>query len=405
MESNKKVVQINTVCNASTGQIMHDIQKAAQRAGYETLSFVGRRKVYTDVSCEKFGGIVSFWIHVAWNTLLDAQGSASYFGTRKLIKRLREEKPDIIHLHNLHGYYLNLPLLFRYLHREFQGKIYWTFHDCWPFTGHCPYFVMADCDKWKSLCYSCPQKRRYPISLVWDASRKNYQQKRDWFATLDNLVIITPSQWMKGLIEESFFSGRRIVVVPNGIDCGVFYPRKDTALIRSVLRKYGILENNKIFLGVASVWEKRKGLDLFVGLAEKLSQDEVIVLVGLTRSQIRKMPKNIIGIERTENKEELAALYSASHIFINPSLEESFSLVTIEAMACGAPVIALDTSAVKELVDERSGVIVSANQPEQYMEAVARIEAMDIKREEIAKRAACYNKERMVSSILQLYRE
>lgn len=405
METNKKVVQINTVCNGSTGQIMHDIQQAAEQEGYDTISFVGRRKVYTDLKCEKFGNAVSFWMHVIVNTLLDAQGSASYFTTRRLIKRLREENPDIIHLHNLHGYYLNLSLLFRYLQEEYKGKIYWTFHDCWPFTGHCPYFVMAKCDRWKSGCHDCPQKKQYPVSLGLDASARNYRRKSKLFTSPESLVIITPSQWMKGLIEESFFEGKRVEVVPNGIDHAVFYPRKDKAQIRRVLQKYRIGEQKKILLGVASIWEKRKGLELFVALAGKLSQDYVIVLAGLTKKQIRKMPENVIGIERTENREELAVLYSAAHIFLNPSIEESFSMVTVEAMACGAPVIALDTSAVKELVDEECGIIIDDNRPEAYLEAIVRIEKRNLSRERIARKAERYSKERMVESVLRLYAE
>lgn len=405
METNKKVVQINTVCNGSTGQIMHDIQQAAEQEGYDTISFVGRRKVYTDLKCEKFGNAVSFWMHVIVNTLLDAQGSASYVTTRRLIKRLHEENPDIIHLHNLHGYYLNLSLLFRYLQEEYKGKIYWTFHDCWPFTGHCPYFVMAQCDRWKSGCHDCPQKKQYPVSLGLDASARNYRRKSKLFTSPEKLVIITPSQWMKGLIEESFFEGKRVEVVPNGIDHVVFYPRKDKAQIRRVLQKYRIGEQKKILLGVASIWEKRKGLELFVALAGKLSQDYVIVLAGLTKKQIRKMPENVIGIERTENREELAVLYSAAHIFLNPSIEESFSMVTVEAMACGAPVIALDTSAVKELVDEECGIVIDDNRPEAYLEAIALIEKRNLSKERIARKAERYSKERMVESVLRLYAE
>ena len=405
MKKNKKVVQINTVCNASTGQIMHDIQLAAQQEGYDTISFVGRRKVYTDLKCEKFGNPVSFWIHVFLNTLLDAQGYGSYFDTLKLLRRLREEKPDIIHLHNLNGYYLNLPLLFRYLKREFDGKVYWTFHDCWPFTGHCPYFIMAACDKWKSGCYRCPQKKQYPISFGLDASSLNYRRKKELFTTLEKLVIITPSEWMKRLTEESFFKNERVEVVNNGIDCTVFYPRKDNVQIRKVLDRYQIPQHKKILLGVAGIWEKRKGLDLFLDLVDYISEDYIIVLIGLSRRQRLEMPEKIIGLERTENKEELAVLYSASSIFVNPSMEESFSMVTVEAMACGTPVIALNTSAVEELIDTESGVILNANRPEKYMEAIRYIESIAMSRERIAARACQYSKERMVKSVLQLYAE
>lgn len=405
MGMNKKVVQINTVCNGSTGQIMHDIQLAAQQAGYDTISFVGRRKVYTDVKCEKFGNAASFWLHVILNTLFDIQGKGSYWTTRRLLKRLREEKPDIIHLHNLHGYYLNLSLLFHYLNTEFEGRVYWTFHDCWPFTGHCPYFVMAGCDKWKNECYRCPQKKQYPISFGLDRSTANYKWKKKLFTARKEFVIITPSQWMKGLIRESFFQDRRIEVVNNGIDSSVFYPRTDKEQIAYVLKKYRIPAQKKILLGVASIWERRKGLDLFVRLADDITEDYVIVLVGLSKRQIQKMPNRIIGVERTENKKELAVLYSASQIFVNPSIEESFSMVTVEAMACGTPVIALDTSAVAELVDTECGVIVSGNNPKIYREAIHHIESAGMKREKIAAKAKRYSKEQMTERVLELYGE
>lgn len=400
----KKLVQINTVCNNSVGQIMHDIQQEAEKQGYETLSFVGRRKVYTDLRCEKFGNGVSFWIHVALNTVFDCQGYGSYFVTRKLIKRLREEKPDIIHLHNLHGYYIHLPLLFKYLKTEFEGKLFWTFHDCWPFTGHCPHFVIAKCDRWKTGCYKCSQKTLYPISFFRDASSKNYVKKKQLFTGINNLEIITPSEWMRTLTEESFFKKYSVHVVNNGIDTNIFSPYMEKEKIEHVLTKYNIPTTRKVLLGVASIWDKRKGLQTFIGLSDLISCDYVIVLVGLNRRQIKSLPRNMIGIERTEDKSELVALYSAAHIFMNPSQEESFSLVTVEAMACGAPVIVLDTSAVKELVDEECGVILHENSIKNFLDAVRNIEAESLSREVIAKKAFRYDKGYMVKKIMELYK-
>lgn len=401
----KKIVQINSVCNTSTGQIMHDIQREAENQGYDTISFVGRRKTYTDLKCEKFGNGVSFWIHVALNTVFDCQGNGSYFATKKLIKRLREESPDIIHLHNLHGYYLNISLLFRYLKKEFTGKLYWTFHDCWPFTGHCPHFVIAQCDRWKCRCYCCPQKTIYPISFFRDASSKNYNNKKEMFTAIENLIIVTPSQWMKNLIKESFFKNFRIEVVNNGIDTNIFRPCMDRIVEKQILSKYKIPLRRKILLGVASIWEKRKGLDFFIELSNCISEDYIIVLVGLNKWQMYTMPQNIIGIGRTENREELSVLYSAAHIFINPSMEESFSLVTVEAMACGTPVIALDTSAVKELIDVQSGIVLRENRVTDYLEAIKNIELSKLQEQRIAETALKYSKQRMTEEILQLYKE
>ena len=221
----KKLIQINTVCNGSTGNIMRQIQIAAMEKGYETISFYGRRKGYADLPCERFGSFWGFWSHVIWNTTTDKQGLFSYIATKKMVKRLREECPDIIHLHNLHGYYLNYPVLFNYLREEFKGRIIWTFHDCWPITGHCPHFVIAQCDKWKTKCGKCPNKGNYPISWFMDSSKSNYELKKKMFSGFENMTIVCPSKWMQDIVKKSFLKDTKNVVVSNGIDLDVFYPR------------------------------------------------------------------------------------------------------------------------------------------------------------------------------------
>lgn len=396
----KKLVQINTVCNNSTGKIMADIQRQADKEGYETISFVGRRKVFKDLRCEKYGSGISFWIHVAINTVFDRQGYGSCLATRRLVKRLRQEQPDIIHLHNLHGYYLNLPILFAYLANEFEGKIFWTFHDCWPFTGHCAYFSAKECDKWKKGCYCCPSKKEYPISLLLDSSKRNYCDKRKMFSSLKNLTILTPSEWMAGLIKESFFQKYPVEVVNNGIDLSVFSYRHPQ---EEIYEKYHIDKERKILLGVANIWDLRKGLNDFLAIAEILPEEYQIVLVGLSDRQIKKIPANIIGIKRTEKVEELVEVYSMAHVFINPSLEESFSLVTVEAMACGTPVIVLDTSAVKELVDEENGIVLNTHQVEDYLKAVKELEAKKISRDHVMQTARQYDVKKMTNRVIQLY--
>ena len=396
-----KLIQINTVCNASTGKIMEDIQREAIRQGYETLSLVGRRKPYADLPCKRYGNAVSFWLHVALNTVFDRQGFGSAVATAQLVDRLRTEIPDIIHLHNLHGYYLNLPMLFRYLHEEYHGKIFWTFHDCWPFTGHCPYFTMANCQKWKDGCCHCPNKKSYPISLFADASRKNYFDKKRMFSGLDSLTIVVPSKWMSQLVSESFMQKYPVKIIPNGIDLDVFAYTKDS----QIYAKYRIPRDKKLLLGVANIWDKRKGLEDFFALAKELSDDYRIVLVGLSAVQIKKLPENIIGIRRTDSRKELAALYSAAEIFINPSREESFSLVTVEAFACGTPVIVLDTSAVKELVTDGNGLVVGDTRVQTYLDAIAAIESRKVKREEVAKTAQKYSNRLIAERIVDLYKE
>jgi glycosyltransferase involved in cell wall biosynthesis len=395
----KKLVQINTVCNTSTGRIMGDIQREANRQGYDTISFVGRRKSFSDIKCEKIGNPLSFWIHVAITTVFDRQGYGSYFMTKKLVKRIKEEKPDIIHLHNLHGYYLNLPLLFDYLNNEYKGRVFWTFHDCWPITGHCPHFVAAKCYKWKTGCSKCPNKKQYPISLFVDASKRNYIDKKNMFTSLKNLTILTPSEWMADWIRDSYMGKYPIKVVNNWIDLEQFQYKPNT----SVMKKYNIPENKKILLGVANVWDKRKGLQDFISLSCNLPSEYVIVLVGLSKIQIKSMPSNIIGLRHTDNRDELVALYSLSEIFINPSLEESFSLVTVESIACGTPVIVLDTSAVKELVYDDNGQVLHGHTSEDYLKAIKVIENKKLKRDEVAKTAVKYDKDKLVARIVEIY--
>lgn len=396
----KKLIQINTVCNGSTGNIMRQIQLAAEQEGYETISFYGRRKGYPDLPCEKFGGFFGFWSHVIWTTITDRQGVGSYFATRKMVSRLREENPDIIHMHNLHGYYLNYPILFKYLREEFKGKIVWTFHDCWPITGHCPHFVIAKCNKWKKQCESCPNKGVYPISWFFDSSKYNYQLKKKLFLGFGNIIITTPSKWMKSIIEQSFLKDAKTVVVPNGIDLNVFYSREQYRFIQ----KYNISQNKKMVLGVASIWEERKGLGTFINLAKELDEDYVIVLVGLNKYQVNKMLPNMIGIERTENKEELAELYSRADVFLNPSEEESFSLVTIEAMACGTPVVALDSSAVKELVNDENGIVLHEPRTEDYMRAILVCEKKKEKAKGISESVQKYSSKNMTDAVLEMYK-
>ena len=395
-----KLIQINTVCNNSTGRIMHDIQIAAEETGYETLSIVGRRKPYTDVPCLKYGNAVSFWIHVFITMIFDKQGWGSFFATKKIVKRLRAENPDIIHLHNIHGYYINMPVLFRYLCKEYKGKVFWTFHDCWPFTGHCPYYVMADCNKWQEECFKCSNKKLYPSSIFMDASRNNYKWKKKNFLQLKNLTILVPSKWLYCQVKQSFFGECNICLAENGIDQKVFYPQDGSKIIR----KYHV-EEKKMLLGVASIWELRKGLGVFFEIANAISEDYVIVLVGLSQRQCRRLPKNVIGIQRTEDATELAKLYSAASIFVNPSYEETFSLVTVEAMSCGTPVIVRSGSATEELLIDECGIVLHDNSIEAYLDAIEKIVKRNIDKDKIVERARLYSKEKMSETVLKLYRQ
>lgn len=378
---------------------MLQIQKAAEERGYEAISFVGRRKVPKNINCKKIGNGFSFWMHVGITTIFDKHGYGSFFATKKLIKRIKQENPDIIHLHNIHGYYLCIPLLFKYFKEEFSGQIFWTFHDCWPMTGHCAYFTAVECEKWKSGCSECPNKKQYPVSLFRDASVENYISKKNMFTDLEHLVIIVPSQWLADIVKQSYMNKYPIEVIPNGLDLEKFFYKVD----KEIVKKYGIRDDKKIILGVASVWEPRKGLDVFEKLSRVIGDEYQIVLVGVNRFQKSKLSGNIIGIEHMSKQEELITLYSLSTIFLNPSTEETFSMVTVEAMACGTPVIVLNTSAVKELVNENCGIVLSDNAVTDYIEAIKSLEAKGLSRELVAEQAQKYNFLQSMENILNLY--
>ena len=407
----KSLVEINTVVNNSTGRIMHDIQREADISGMETLSIVGRRHVYTDVPCVKFGNALSFWIHVIWTTLTDRHGLEpvlSVIYTGKMVRRIREANPDIIHLHNIHGYYLHYPTLMKYLAYEYKGKIIWTFHDLWPITGHCAYYSAVNCDKWMTGCNHCPNKKRYPVSLGLDGSRKNYETKKELFTLLSNLTITVPSEWMASQVRQSFMGKYPVEVIHNGIDTAVFdYNRLAVNSDTESSRCVGKTEwsDKKILLSVASIWDERKGLKDLVALSDKLSDDYVMVIVGLSKHQISRLPKGVIGITRTENIDELVSLYSRAHIFINPSLEESFSLVTVEALSCGCPCIVLDTSAVAELVNDDNGVVLHSHKPEDYLDAIKSIENRGYSRESVRATALKYDNKYMLEGYMRLYGE
>lgn len=346
----KKLVQINVVCNGSTGRIMTQIQQKAIQEGWIAYSFYGRGKPANE-HCYKIGNKLDVFWHAIITRIFDKHGHGSKRATINLIKKIEQINPDVIHLHNIHGYYINIEILFKYL-KKCNKKIIWTLHDCWAFTGHCAYFTDVQCEKWKKKCENCIQKNNYPTSYFFNGAEREYKFKKDAFTSIPNLTIITPSCWLSNLVQKSFLNEYEIKVVNNGIDLDTFKPTKTL----NVRKKHNISDNKKIILGVAAKWDNRKGLDDFIKLAECINNETVIILVGLSEKQKKKLPNNVIGIRRTENLEELANLYTAADVLYNPSKEETFSLVTIEAMACGTPVIAYDNSAIKELINKENGI-------------------------------------------------
>lgn len=371
----KKLLQINPVVrvSTSTGRIMQEIGELAMQNGWESYVAYskGRDGIRTCASHTiPIGNKWDTWMHGLETRLLDRHGLASVSATYDFIKHLKEISPDIVHIHNIHGYFLNYPVLFEYLSKS-GIPVVWTVHDCWLYTGHCYYYSYIQCNKWESGCGDCPQKRKFPASWWLDRSAQNYQDKREAFTAMphDKLTIVPVSDWIRREMSRSFLKDYPFRVIHNGIDTDVFKVY-DTDEVK---QKYG-WQGKHILLGVASIWSEEKGLSDFIKLAQRLREDEVIVLVGVTEEQKKILPHNMYGIRRTENIQDLAKLYSAADVFVNPTWQDNYPTVNLEAIACGTPVVTYRTGGSVESVTEDTGFIVEQGDVKGLLDSVRVIE-------------------------------
>lgn len=347
------LLQINITANlGSHGRIAEEIGQLVISRGWESFIAYGRNANPSQSQLIHIGNMWDERWHGLQSRLFDNHGLASKNATKNLIEKIQQIKPDLIHLHNIHGYYLNYPMLFQYL-SALSIPIVWTLHDCWPFTGHCVHPTYAKCMKWHDSCSKCPLKQDYPQSVLMDNSSRNFAKKKDSFTGLSNLHIVTVSKWLEKEVKKSFLKDYDIRCIYNGVNLNIFHPH--TVKIRY---KYNIPDGSKLVLGVSNVWNDRKGLDDFFKLRELLPEQYVILLVGLTKKQIQKLPSRIIGVERTNSVEELAEIYSMADCYVNPSMAETFGMTTAEALACGTPAIVYNTTACPELVDKSTGRVV-----------------------------------------------
>lgn len=349
--NNVTIVQINTFPYKATGSIMLNIHKALLDFGYSSYVIWGRGwkpEKINEISIEDCLGIK--W-HGVYSRLFDKTGFASKRATEHLLSKLNKIKPDIIHLHNIHGYYLNIELLFNWL-KIHNVKVVWTLHDCWAFTGHCAYFDGCGCEKWKKGCHDCEQLRTYPSSRFIDNSKWNWHKKKELFTGLD-ITLVTPCDWLKETVKQSFLKAYPVEVINNGIDLNIFKPTEGN------FREEYEIKDKIVILGVASEWTKRKGLCDFICLDEMLYNrgQYKIVLVGVTGKQKKSLPTNIIGIERTNNVQELVQIYSTADVLFNPTYEDNYPTTNLEAIACGTPVITYRTGGSPESVNNKTGLV------------------------------------------------
>lgn len=363
-----KLLVINATFNTgSAGRIAEGIRQKAEDSSIQTWYGYGRSSFERTPGIIRIGTDKDIIMHGFNSRIFDNHGFSSTKATEKFILEIDKIKPDVINIHNLHGYYINVKVLFGYLN-TISIPIVWTLHDCWPFTGHCSYFDRYKCLKWQTQCYDCPNTRGYPESWFLDRSKVNFQKKRKLFTENMNIHFVAPSEWMAGLLRKSFFSDFPVKVINNGIDLNVFKPLHDG----SIHEKYNI-RDSKIILGVANTWDRRKGLDDFVKLSSLITKEYRIILVGLSKRQIAALPGNIIGITRTESRQELAALYSTAEVFVNPTYIDNFPTTNIEALACGTPVITYDTGGSAEAIDQVTGIVNSKGDVDGLLDGIRTI--------------------------------
>lgn len=395
-----KILQINTTLNSgSTGRIAEQIGiKVIENEGASFIAY-SRKGNDSCSSTYQIGNKFDIYKHVLETRLFDNHGFSSKKSTQKLVTYINKENPDLIHLHNIHGYYLNIDVLFNYF-VKINKPIVWTLHDCWSFTGHCSYFDRVDCIKWKTECNNCPLTKYYPESWFYDNSNKNFKRKKELFNKPNNITLVTPSNWLSGLVRESFLEKYEVQTIHNGIDLEVFRPVQF-----DILKKYSI-EEYKIILGVASIWDSRKGFDDFIELAKIIPNNYKIILVGLTKDLIQVLPQNILGIERTESVEELAKLYSIAHVYVNPTYSDNFPTTNIESLACGTPVITYNTGGSPEAIDSKTGIVVEKGNIHQLLNAIGKIiDSEDVFTQKLCTERAesFFNKEERNQDYINLY--
>ncbi len=368
-----KVLFVNLVYGVgSTGKIIADMMEVLKRSGHDAKALYGTGEKSDDPDAVRVSGKSEYYFHNAVSRFTDHAGLYSWAATRKLIREIRAFSPDVIHLHTLHGFYVNYEMLFRFL-KQAGVPVIWTLHDCWAFTGHCTHFSQANCTQWQTLCRDCRLLCRYPHCYGRGDVTRNYLRKKAAFTGVKNLTLTTPSQWLADQAAHSFLRDYPCVVVPNGIDRAVFHPRP------SGLRAAYHLQDKKIILGVANAWNARKGLPDMLALAGRLGAAYQVVLIGLTERQLPHIPPNVLGLLRTADRTELAQWYTAADVFVNPTYEETFGLTTVEAQACGTPAVVYVTDGCPETLLTEDSVLVAQGDREALVRAVR----------EVAQRGVC----------------
>ena len=393
-----KIAFINSVAGfGSTGKLVSTLSMMDEVDG---KVYYGRKKDSSNAISMRFTGDIGNVTHAIGTYLFDDHGFHNAMETKRMLKDLDEFNPDIVHLHNLHGYYVHVGVLFDYLKRK-NKKVIWTLHDCWSFTGHCAHYDGIGCDKWKSKCYDCPITNEYPFSWNKHNVTKNYERKKEVFTSIkDNLTIVTPSYWLEEQVKQSFLKECHVMTIHNGINLN------DFKYTESSFREKYHLEDSFIVLAVASVWDMTKGIEDLKELANSLPENIKLVVVGGTLSSNTTTIENALCIPRTNTVKELCEIYSASDAFINLTKQDTFPTVNIEALACGLPVITYKTGGSPEILTEKTGIVVEKNNIEKMKEVLIELAKNNsFKIEDCIEVASHYSLDKMYESYLGLYKK
>jgi len=365
-----KVLQINTTVNfSSIGRIAEDIGKVLMKNGHQSYIAFGRGNRPSASELIRIGNKVDVYLHVLQTRLFDNHGLASVSATKKLIQEIEKINPDVIGLHNLTGYYINIEILFDYLNAR-QIPVLWTLFDCWAITGHCTYFDVIGCEKWKIQCNHCPNLNDYP--LTWcDNSKRNFRIKKELFTKNKNLHLLVNSNWLEAYVKQSFLKDIPVHVTPSAIDIEVFKCQES-----NILNEYG-LNGKKVLLGCASDWVERKGLKDLVQLSQIVGNEYRVVVIGVTKKQQANLPESVTGIQRTENINQLAAWYSSAFAFVNPTYQDNFPTTNLEALSCGTPVVTYNTGGSPEAIDQHTGRVVEKGDVQGLASAIDDLSLVD----------------------------
>lgn len=396
-----KIVEINGTNYAATGNIMLNIANQARKEGHEVFTCCKKSKKSQEFKYNSQIYIGTRLERVICEYLCEITGmdcSFNLFGTYIFIKKLKHINPDIIHLHVIHGSYINVSMLFNYI-KKYNIPVIWTFHDPWAFTGSCVEFEHVNCFKWRNSCENCQLKKSYPKSLLFDNSSWMHKKKIKMFSNINNMTIITPSKWLANYARQSYLGNYNIEVINNGIDLSRYKK------VQSDFRKKYQLNDKYIILGVANGWSESKGLETFIELSRMLSNNFAIVLVGTSEQIDQNLPENIISIHKTYNQEELVKIYSSADLFVNPTKDDNLPTVNIEALACGTPVISYCIGGCPEIINDKSGEVIETDNIEKLKDEIIRIcKDKPFKSSDCIKRAHQFDANERCKDYLNVYK-